>query len=179
MAPAPGVPSGSGTGTAEASLFRYESSDPNYAIDLAVSETGAVECPGCGEQRKQLVPHLKKDKSCMRKCEEINLVSFDKQLKAFRQRKSVKTFKSKQKEEDKEGFLENQRKQQQKTKQKRRLIPFISHSTHHCVVLFKILLSITRSSRLLRIGDDLVIRNYYLSFQTSENTKRMKDFKYL
>ena len=131
-------PAWAGTGTAEASLFRYESSDPNYAIDLAVSETGAVECPGCGEQRKQLVPHLRKDKSCMRKCEEINLESFDKQLKAFRQRKSVKTFKSKQKEEDKEGFLENQRKQQQKTKQKRRLIPFISHSTHHCVVLFKI-----------------------------------------
>ena len=42
MAPAPGVPSGSGTGTAESSLFRYESPDPNYAIDLAVSESSGM-----------------------------------------------------------------------------------------------------------------------------------------
>ena len=45
---------------------------------------GMPNCQGCGHPKKQLVQHLKSEKSCKTKCEEIDIESFDKQLKAFR-----------------------------------------------------------------------------------------------
>ena len=116
-APSAGMPSGSGE--AATSSFQYQHPSNDYMVDLRVFE-GAVECPGCGEPRKQLVRHLKSDENCQKKCVQIDLESFDRQLKAFRQQKSVKSYKSKKKGEDREGFIEKQRDKEQARKGRRK-----------------------------------------------------------
>ena len=118
----PTVPSGSGEASSNSnsiSSFQYQHPSNDYTVELRVVE-GAVECPGCGEPKKQLVRHLKSDKSCQKKCVEIDLASFDKQLKAFRNLKSVKSTQSKQRAENEARFLEKQRVQQQASKQRRK-----------------------------------------------------------
>ena len=116
------MPSGSGEASSSnsSSSFQYRHPSNNYTVELRVVE-GAVECPVCREPRKQLVRHLKSDKSCKGKCLEIDLESFDKQLKAFRHLQSVKSNQSKQRTENEARFLEKQRVQQQASKQRRKV----------------------------------------------------------
>ena len=119
--PVAGEPSGSGQKTAPSFHYQHQSND--YTVELREVE-GAVDCPGCGILKKQLVRHLKSDKDCQKKCVEIDLESFDEQLKAFRHLNSVNSNKSKKravnearflerrgKEEDEEGFLGKHRDQ--------------------------------------------------------------------
>ena len=112
------MPSGSGEGGN--STFQYQHPNTDYTVELRVVE-GAVECPGCGEARKQLVRHLKSDKSCQKKCVEIDLMSFDKQLKAFRHLNSVKSNQSKQRGENEARFLEKHRDQEKARKERRKV----------------------------------------------------------
>ena len=58
-----------------------------------MTSTGAVQCPGCGEEKKQLVRHMKTDKKCSIKFEgRIDFESFDKQLKRFRNNRAAQKF---------------------------------------------------------------------------------------
>ena len=41
--------------------FLYLHPSTNYSVELAVMDCGAVKCPGCGDPKKQLVRHLKRD----------------------------------------------------------------------------------------------------------------------
>ena len=43
----------SGSGEGSSSSFQYQDPNTDYSVELRVVE-GAVECPGCGEARKQL-----------------------------------------------------------------------------------------------------------------------------
>ena len=114
------VPSGSGEASSSSSpSFTYQHPSTDYTVELRVVE-GAVECPGCGEPRKQLVRHLKSDKICKKKCVEIDLESFDKQLKAFRHLTSVKSNQSKQRAENEARFLEKHRDQEKARKERRK-----------------------------------------------------------
>ena len=116
----PTVPSGSGeTSSSSSPSFQYRHPNTDYTAELKLVE-GAVECPGCGDPRKQLVRHLKSDENCRKKCVEIDLESFDKQLKAFRNLNSVRSNQSKQRAENEARFLEKQRVQQQVSKQRRK-----------------------------------------------------------
>ena len=116
----PTLPSGSGEASSSSSpSFTYQHPSTDYTVELRVVE-GAVECPGCGEPRKQLVRHLKSDKICKKKCVEIDLELFDKQLKAFRHLTSVKSNQSKQRAENEARFLENHRDQEKARKERRK-----------------------------------------------------------
>ena len=85
------------------STFKYQHPSTNYSVELTVMDGGALECPGCGDPKKQLVRHLKSDESCKKRCEEIDLASFDTQLKAFRNRERVKASRQ-QSNQDQEAF---------------------------------------------------------------------------
>ena len=116
--PAEGEPSTSAE--ARSLTFKYQHPSTNYSVELSVADAGAAECPGCGDPKKQLVRHLKSDPSCKKRCEKIDLESFDKQLKAFRNRERVKASRQQSRGEDLEGFLEKQRGQQQARKGRRK-----------------------------------------------------------
>lgn len=118
MASATGEPSTSDEPSS--SSFKYQHHSTSYSVELSVTDAGAVECPGCGDPKKQLVRHLKSDQACKKRCEEIDLGSFDKQLKDFRNRKRVKASRQQSRDEDLEGFLEKQRVQQQARKGRRK-----------------------------------------------------------
>ena len=103
--------SGEPSTSAESSspTFKYQHPSTGYSVELSVTDAGAVECPGCGDPKKQLVRHLKSDQSCKKRCEKIDLESFDIQLKAFRNRERVKASRQKSRGEDLEGFFEKQK----------------------------------------------------------------------
>ena len=106
--------------SASSTKFQYQHPSTSYSVELTVTDVGAVKCPGCGDPKKQLVRHLKSDQSCKKRCEEIELESFDKQLKAFRNRKRVKASKQLSRDEDLEGFLEKRRREEKARKEKRK-----------------------------------------------------------
>ena len=104
-----------------AEIFKYEHPNTSYTVDLVVTSTGAVQCPGCGEEKKQLVRHMKTDKKCSIKFEgRMDFESFDKQLKSFRHRKAEQKRKAQRKAENEEEFMEKDRQQQSKRKAKRK-----------------------------------------------------------
>ena len=116
--PAAGEPSTSAE--ARSLTFKYQHPRTNFSVELSVTDTGAVECPGCRDPKKQLVRHLKSDPSCKERCDKIDLESFDKELKAFRNREMVKASMQQSRSEDLEGFLEKQRGKQQARKGRRK-----------------------------------------------------------
>ena len=67
-------------------FFHYQHPTTEYTVDLRV-DGRAVQCPGCNHFQSQIVGHLKKHDACRAKCEEIEINSFEKQLKAFKNRR--------------------------------------------------------------------------------------------
>ena len=116
---------------ASSTSFVYQHPSTNYSVELTVTKGGVLRCPGCGDPKKQLVRHLKSDKSCKKRCEEIDLVSFDQQLKAFRNRERVKASRHQSRSDDLEGFLLKQRSQKQ-TSSERQKVRKVIEATHNC-----------------------------------------------
>ena len=101
-----------------AEIFKYEHPNTSYTVDLIATSTGE-QCPGCGEEKKQLVRHMKTDKKCSIKFEgKIDFQSFDQQLKLFRKRRADKRSKAKRKAENEEEFREKHRQEEARRKAK-------------------------------------------------------------
>ena len=53
-----------------------------------------------GDPKKQLVRHLKGDQACRKRCDQIELDSFDTQLRVFRNRGKVKASRKQSRDKD-------------------------------------------------------------------------------
>ena len=80
--------------------FKYQHPSTRYSVELTVTDGGAVQCPGCGDPKKQLVRHLKGDQACRKRCDQIELDSFDTQLRVFRNRERVKASRQQSRDKD-------------------------------------------------------------------------------
>ena len=117
---------GSGPSQAEGSqrsetsgaVFKYEHPNNSYTLEMNMTDDLEVKCPGCGQMKKQLIRHIKSDKSCQKKCSRIDLASLDKQLRLYRQRRRQAKINKDQRTEDEEGFKEKNRKGQEKHSKK-------------------------------------------------------------
>ena len=76
---------------------------------VKVEPSKGVECPACHQPKKQLIRHIKTEQKCREKLSHIDLESFQKQLKAFRQKITDKAYKAKKWDEDEEKVKEQQR----------------------------------------------------------------------
>ena len=77
-------------GEPDSTVFKYEHPHNSFTLELKVLDSLEVQCPGCGQMMKQLVRHLKTDKKCKASSEQLEMISFEKQLKSYRHRKSAK-----------------------------------------------------------------------------------------
>ena len=103
-----------------AQVFKYEHPNTSYAVEVIVTGAGP-QCPGCGETKVQLVRHMKTDKKCSEGFKEkVDFVSFDAQLKLFRNKLAVRKTKAKRKQENEEEFLEKKRVGERDRKAKRK-----------------------------------------------------------
>ena len=116
-----GSPESAGDQPPRAEIFKYEHPHTSYTVDLVVTSTGKVQCPGCGQEKVQLKKHMMTDKTCSPKFEgKIDFESFDDQLKSFRLRKRVQRSKAKSRAENEEEFLEKKRQEESNRKAKKR-----------------------------------------------------------
>ena len=75
--------------------FKYKHPNTSYTVDLK-----GEQCPGCGEEKKQLVQNLKTDKKCSINFEgKIDFESFDEQLKQSRTKRADRRSKARRKQE--------------------------------------------------------------------------------
>ena len=108
-------------GGATDAFFHYQHPTTEYTVDLRV-DGKAVQCPGCQRFQSQIVGHLKKDNACKAECEEIEINSFEKQLKAFkiRMRKHESRARMSSEERKKEGRESMHNSRARKTSEERK-----------------------------------------------------------